>query len=179
MFRQLSWEPVFTAGNAATFAMLAGIIIWWIRGMPERGRVKNERKSIDMAEMDKLLADYGEQIKAARQAIHDLRNELHVALGALSASDRVSDQRHNWIGDMLFIIELLISELERLDPKSMIVKQAKAMLKRIKGDGTDNTKSEVRNATETAARDARQSARSAEHAVVEVVANENAKDAKK
>ncbi len=178
MFETLQLGTFFQGATFFT-VLAAGLMAlrYWIQGSPERARVRNERKTIDMGEMDKRLADYAEQIKDFRKEVHGLRQDLQKALAVQLTSDKVSDQRSNWIDDMLFIIELLISELERLDPKSPIVKQAKGMLKRMTSTSGDAGKSEARNATETAARDARQSARSAEHAVVEVAANEDAKDA--
>ncbi len=162
---------------ASLLAILAGCVTVFIRGMPERGRVANERKTIDMAEMDKILADYAEQVKAFRIEVQGLRNDLHGAVAELLASDKISDQRSNWINDMMFIIELLIAELERLDPKSLIVKQAKGMLKRISDQGKDPKKSEALNIAETAVRDAHQTVRSTEHAVTEINVQE-AKTAK-
>ncbi len=170
-----------TVFQGATFAAIITAILTalgiWIKYAPERGRVANERKTIDMAEMDKILADYAEQVKAFRIEVHTLRNELHGAVAELLASDKISDQRSNWINDMMFIIELLIAELERIDPKSLIIKQARAMLKRISDQGKDPKKSEALNIAETAVRDAHQTVRSTEHAVTEINVQE-AKDAK-
>ncbi len=170
-----------TVFQGATFAAIVTAILTavgiWLKYAPERGRVANERKTIDMAEMDKILADYADQVKAFRSEVHGLRHELHTAVAELLASDKISDQRSNWINDMMFIIELLIAELERIDPKSLIIKQAKAMLKRINEQGKDPKKSQALNIAETAVRDAHQTVRSTEHAVTEINVQE-AKDAK-
>ncbi len=144
----------------------------WIKHGPDRGRVANERKAIDLGEMEKVIAGYTTQLKEFRDEVHALRNELHAVKGELLASDRVGDQRSNWISDMMYIIELLIAELEKIDPLSPTVKQAKAMLKRMGAKGSDGSKSEALEAAETSARDARQSARSAEHTVDEIELNE-------
>ncbi len=165
-----------TLFDGATFATVLVVAFMalrsWIQGLSDRGRVRNETKVLDMAEMDKRLADYDQQVKDFREEVHGLRQDLQKALAEQLTSDKLSDQRSNWINDMMFIIELLISELERIDSKSQIVKQARTMLKRIKEQGTDPSKSEVHNAAEIAARDARQSARSAEHTVIEIAADE-------
>ncbi len=165
-----------TIFEGATFAtvLVVGLMAlrYWIQGSPERARVRNERKSIDMIDMDKRLADYADQVKDFRNEVHGLRNDLQLALAELLTSDKLSDQRSNWINDMLFIIELLIAELERLDPKSAIVKQAKMMLRRIKEQGNDPSKTEAMNIAETAVRDAKQTVRSAEHTVIEISADE-------
>lgn len=161
---------------AALLAIIMGGIRVWIKGLPERGRVANERKVIEISETDRLIASYEVTVKAFRAEVHGYRNDLQAVQGELLASDKVSSQRHNWINDMMFIIELLITELERLDPKSPTVKQAKAMLKRMGGgSGDDAAKSEAMNVAETAARDARQTVRSTELAV-EVVAAKEAKE---
>lgn len=154
----------------ALVAIIAGVLIWWIKTGPERGRVANERKQIDITEMDKVLADYAKQIAEFRKEVHGYKNEVQAVRGELWASERLSSQRNNWNSDMVFIIELLISELERLDPKSAIVKQAKAMIKRMGVD--DPNKSDALNTAETAVRDAKQTVRSTEHAVDEINATE-------
>ncbi len=173
MFEYLQLGTIFQGATFFT-VLAAGLIAlrYWIQGHPERSRVKNERKTIDMGEMDKRLADYADQVKDFRKEVHGLRNELQTALAEQLTSDKLSDQRSNWINDMLFIIELLIAELDRLDPKSPTVKQAKMMLKRIKAQGTDPLKTEAMNTAETAVRDAKQTVRSAEHTVVEITADE-------
>ncbi len=173
MFEDMQLNTILNGATLFT-VLVAGLMTtrYWIQGSPERSRVRNERKTIDMVDMDKRLADYADQVKDFRKEVHGLRNELQTALAEQLTSDKLSDQRSNWINDMLFIIELLIAELERLDPKSAIVKQAKMMLKRIKDQGTDPSKTEAMNIAETAVRDAKQTVRSAEHTVVEISADE-------
>ncbi len=170
---ELQLATVFEGVTAATVIFAAFMALrYWIQGSPERSRVRNETKVLDISEMDKRLADYAQQVKDFRTEVHSLREDLQKALAEQLTSDKLSDQRSNWINDMLFIIELLITELERIDPKSAIVKQAKMMLKRIKAQGTDPLKSESLNIAETAVRDAKQTVRSAEHTVVEITADE-------
>ncbi len=171
MMLEIGGFQLGTIFQGIAIALITALGIW-IKYAPERGRVANERKTIDMAEMDKILADYAEQVKSFRSEVHGLRNELHTAVTELLASDKISDQRSNWINDMMFIIELLVAELDRIDPKSLIVKQAKGMLRRISEQGKDPKKSEALNIAETAVRDAHQTVRSAEHTVVEINADE-------
>lgn len=153
--------------------IIVGAITVWIKGYPDRGRVANERMVIESSEMEKVIANYEITVKGFRDEVHGLRNELQIVRGELFASDKVGDQRNNWINDMMFIIELLISEVERLDPKSPTIKQARAMLHRMGGNSSkDADKSEAMNTAETAARDARQTVRSTEHAVEEIAAKE-------
>ncbi len=157
---------------ASLLTIVMGGITVWIKGMPDRGRVQNERKVIDLGEMAQVIANYEVTVKGFRDEVHGLRNELQAVRGELLASDKVGDQRHNWISDLMFIIDLLISEVERLDPKSATVKQARAMLKRMGGTSDDAAKSDAMNIAEAAARDARQTVRSTEHAVEEIGAKE-------
>ncbi len=170
---EMQLATIFEGATAATVIFAAFMALrYWIQGSPDRSRVANETKVLDMAAMDKRLSDYAQQVRDFREEVHGLRNDLQTALAEGVISDKLSDQRSNWINDMMFIIELLISELERIDSKSMIVKQARSMLKRIKGQGTDPLKSESLNNAETAVRDAKQTVRSAEHTVVEINADE-------
>ena len=165
--------PVGTALQGGTFlTAIVALGIWWIRGAPDRHRAKNETKLIDASEMEKVLADYATQVKAFRVEVHALRNELQALQGELRASDKVSQQRNERISTMELIIELLITELERLDPNSVIVRQAKMMMRRISGGFQDPTKSHEMNSAEAAVADAKQTVSSAERTVVEIEANE-------
>ncbi len=171
--------PALT-GSAAAWATFAAIVAAaftalgiWFRHGPDRKRADNERKALDATEMERILADYADQIKAFRLEVHGYRNEVQAVRGELLASEKVSSQRSDWIQDMMFVIELLISELERIDPQSLIVKQAKAMLKRM-GD-VDPAKSDALNTAEHAVRDAKQTVKSATAAVAEVKQSEGSK----
>ncbi len=71
---------------------------------------------------------------------------------------------------MEIIIELLITELERLDPNSVIVRQAKLMLKRM--NVGDPNKSDALNTAEGAVKDAKQTLRSTQETCDEVKQSE-------
>lgn len=162
---------VFQGGTFAVLLMILGTVAArYVQGMPDRQRAGNESKALNIGEMETILADYAEQIKTFRAEVHGYRNELQAVRGELLASDKISSQRSDRINNMVFIIELLISELERLDPSSVIVKQAKAMLRHMAGG--DPKKSEALNVAETAVADAKQTVRSAENTVVEISVNE-------
>jgi len=155
---------------AAIITAIMGALGIWIKYGPERGRVSNERKELELSEMEKALAAYAEQIKVFRDEVHKYRNELQAVQGELHTSDKISSQRSNWVNDLVFVIELLIAELETDKPKSLAVKQAKEVIKRM-GAG-DPAKTDAMNTAESAVRDAQQTLRSTEHTVVEIKADE-------
>jgi len=157
-----SWTLV---GIAIT-SFFTALGIWFKHG-PDRLRAANEAianaaqaaitaKAAETSEMEKVLANYGAQIKDFRDEVHKYRNEIQAVRGELWASDRVSQQRGERISTMEIIIELLIAEL---DPNSFAVKQAKIMLHRLSGG--DPHKSEALNNAEHAVADAKQTVRSA------------------
>ena len=154
------------------FAILGGALIWWIKTAAERGRVTNERLALTTTAEANLRDEYAVQLRDFRDEVRKYRNELQAVQGELMVSDRLSSQRSGWNTDMMFIIELLVSELERLDPTSKAVKQAKAMLKRMAGEGNDPAKSDALNTAETAVVDAKQALRSTQHTVLEINADE-------
>lgn len=125
-----------------------------------------------------IRTDYVKQITDLRVAVHDLRNELHVVSLAQAKTDKLLSEatavnRHNkgQMHTMLFLIRLLISDLKRLDPKSIIVAQAEATLAQM-SKVDDPAKSPALNVAEHAVADAKQTVLSTEQAVVEINADE-------
>ena len=118
----------------------------WIKHGPDRTRAKNEGDQIEVDAAEVIRTDYAQQVKEFRAEVHKYRNELHAVQGELNKSLRLSSQRNDRINNMMFIIRLLISELKRLDPDSIVVKQAEAML--IQMDRTDGGKSSALDAAE-------------------------------
>ena len=163
-------------GMFATLLTIAGgVITAWIKFGPERKRAANEEKAIDATGMDKLLADYGKQVDQFRREVHALRNELQAVRIELQASDRISQQRNERISTMELIIELLISELERISPegkKNPIIRQAKLMLRRISGIGDDPNQSHEMNSALAAEADAEQTVAATKRTVADIKANE-------
>lgn len=160
----LQLGTVFQGGTLLTLLLLLGV--WWVRGIPDRGRVKNEGKVIDNAEAEKIRTDYAAQIKDFRAEVHGYRNELAAIAARLTASESVSRQRSDRINNMMFIIRLLISELRRLDPTSIIVKQAEAMLQQMEPE-TSRT-NDALSVAEGAVADAEQTVVSATATVDEI-----------
>lgn len=122
----------FQGGTLLT-AIMIGVGLW-IRGMPDRKRAHNEGREIDDA-------DDAQRRREARKEIHDIKGELAKVAAeqticgkALAASISVNEQ-------LLFLIELMISEMEAIDSDSKIVKRARLMFDRISADLKDPNKS--------------------------------------
>ncbi len=154
-------------------AILMGAVTVYIRGIPDRFRVKNEARQIEINEAELIRADYAKQIADFRTEVHGYRNDLQAVMGKQAETEKelerarsVSRQRSDRINNMMFIIRLLISELRRLDPTSIIVKQAEAMLLQMGED--DPHKSMTLNAAEHAVE-------AAENTVAEVKSAESKK----
>lgn len=106
---------------AGVLALVAGGIVAFIKGMPERTRADTEANKVRGEQ-------YAEQIKDFRDEVHGYRNDLHIMQIRLTKAESASRLRADRITNMTFIIRLLISELKRLDPDSVIVGQAEALL---------------------------------------------------
>lgn len=123
---------VFQGGTlVAMLTLLAIVGRAWIVGIPERLRVANEGRVTAAAEL-------AERYKAWRVEVHGLKNDLGVVAAKQVACDKAlveahSVNRHNQsqMSTMLFLIRLLIRELERLAPDSVIVQQAKITLEQL------------------------------------------------
>lgn len=126
----------FQGGSFAALLSLLGLAIAaYFKYAPAMAAQKNEGKKIDLEEDQQIRADYAAQIADFRKEVHSYRNELAkvASLQAatekrLNMSEATSRRRSYRIDNMMFVIRLLISELRRLDPDSVIVKQAEAML---------------------------------------------------
>lgn len=148
---------IFQGGTlAAALAMLAIVGRAWIIGVPERMRVANEGKITAAAEL-------AERYKAWRVEVHGLKNDLMVVAGkqeecnkALAEAHAVNRHNESQMSTMLFLIRLLIRELERLAPDSIIVQQAKITLEQLGHTPPDPGKSDALNVAEGAVRDAKQ-----------------------
>lgn len=133
--------------GATVLSVIAAVAIWWIRGAPDRQRADNEGRQIEVAEHTLLRADYVQQIKDFRKEVHSLRNELQVLTGQQIKADGENRRYKEQVSTMMFLIRLLISELKRLDPDSVIIAQAEATLEQM-GHPLDPNKSAARQAAE-------------------------------
>ena len=116
----------------------------------------------------------GDRFREFRSEVHGLKNEIAVLVARQAKSDlkqlelekllnhalSTSSMRRGQMDSMISLIELLIAELARIDPKSIIVPQAKLLLKQIREASVNNSdgnwKSAALNTAEHAVRDAKQ-----------------------
>lgn len=155
---------VFQGGTmAAMFAVLAIVGRAWIVGIPERLRAASESKTTAAAEL-------AERYKAWRVEVHDLRSNLMVVAGKqdecgkqLAEAHSVNRHNQSQIHTMLFLIRLLIKELDRLAPESMIVQQAKVTLEQLGHDAPDPSKSTTLVAAELTVDAAKEAVKEIKH----------------
>lgn len=162
-------STIFQGGTlVAMLTLLAIVGRAWIVGIPERLRVANEGKITAASELS-------ERYKAWRVEVHGLKNDLMVVAKRQADCDKAlaeahSVNRHNEVQmrTMLFLIRLLIKELERLAPDSPIIAQAKITLEQFGHFIPDPNKSDVLNTAEAAVEDARQTLSSTKDTCEEV-----------
>ena len=143
------WGLFFTG-----LSILAGLITVYIRGIPDRRRVELEEKSMTGQQ-------YAAQIAEFRKEVHGYRNELHVVQRDLERAESKSRQRGDRIVALTIVIKLVMSELRRLDPQSLILTQAEDLLSQMIEE----------DRPETAAEAARQTLEAAERTVAKVEEN--------
>jgi hypothetical protein len=160
---------ILQGGILSTLLILvAGIITVWIKGMPERMRVALEHRAIAATEA-------AQRFKEWRNEVHALKNELAIVAAKQAGCDKALSEAHainrankGQTNTMLFIIRLLISELKRLDPQSIIVRQAEETLAHMQGSMIDPAKSQALNTAEGAVQDAKQTLASTQDTCAEV-----------
>ncbi len=122
-------------GSAAQWATFVVIIIGgitaWFKYAPERRRAANEGDQIKINEAELIRTDYAKQIADFRREVHGYKNEVAKVTAALSLSESARRRRDDRIAQMMFVLRLLMSEVRRLDPKSVILDQAEAMLEQM------------------------------------------------
>lgn len=159
------------------FIVLAGLVAWWIRGMPDRRRADNERLRDEAGEEKHIRDEYAAQFKEYRIEVHKLNNTVAKLMARqgqleklLTQALSLSSSRRDQMTSMLTLIELLICELERLDKGSIIVPQAKALLRQMRQTAMpeDPSKSPALNSVEIALHDAERTVFSAERAIDEI-----------
>lgn len=154
----------FQGGTLLAVLLIAGV--WYIRGMPDRTRAKNEGQVINDAD-DALKR------KEWRAEIHTIKNELAVSAAELVKCNQLATAATARSEQLMFLYELLLSEAEAHDPTSKIVQRARLSFNRISTDLKDPSKSDVLNTAETAVADATQTLASTKEARAEVVRSEN------
>lgn len=148
-------------GTPLQGAMLATMLLalgaWWIRGMPDRGRVRNEAKVIADAELARRYKEW-------RAEVHELKNQLAVVLAEQRKCNQALAAALALNRPVLFLIRLLIREVKRLDPESPIIGQAESTLEHLGQAIDDPAKSNVLNAAEQAVEAAEQTVEEAKQA---------------
>lgn len=157
--------------------LLVGAVTVYIKGIPERTRARNEGAGQESNAETAIRKEYVDQIREFRKEVHGYRNDLQIIAIRLNTSESISRQRGDRIRNMLFIIRLLISELKRIDPTSIVVSQAEAMIEQMVRDNVDSIEplppeSGALHAAKDAVADAKDTLASTEKTVARVLKNE-------
>lgn len=108
--------------------IVAGGITVYIKGIPQRIKASSDAKQAENADYADQIQKFRDEVHGYRNELQASRNEIHAMQGRLTAAESASRLRADRITNMTFIIRLLISELRRLDPQSIIVQQAEALM---------------------------------------------------
>ncbi len=149
-----------TVFQGATFAAILTAILTalgiWFKYGPDRARAENEGRVIENAEYDR-------QHRAWRDEVHALKNDMGKLIAKQTELERLlthalatSSMRKEQMDSMMSLIELLIDEVDRIDKKSIIVPQARLLLKQMRAAANrrvdpflnDPAKSDALNAAE-------------------------------
>lgn len=112
----------------AFMVMLGLLIRAFIVGMPARRLADTEAKRADTEASEVGINHLVSEIGRLRDEVHGYRNDMHIMQVRLNKAEGASRLRADRITNMTFIIRLLIAELRRLDPSSVILAQAEALL---------------------------------------------------
>jgi uncharacterized membrane protein YccC len=111
--------------------LLAMAVTVWIKGIPERLRVRNEGVALQAKIEEDLRGEAALRFQEFRNEVHDLRNELQAMSSRLSSSETTSRRRADKLSMMIFILHLVMSELRRLDKDSEVLQRAEMFLNQI------------------------------------------------
>lgn len=181
----LAIQPSVSTGNVITWTLIFAVaVMWWIRGIPDRTRARNEGRVIDHARDERQYREWRAEVHGYKNEVMGLRGELAASDKKLAEMERLlahtlstSSVRKEQMNSMMSLIELLIAELERIDEDSIIVPQAKVLLKQMRDAAArtveplkmgDPTKSDALNTAEGAVLDAKQTLASTKDTCEEV-----------
>lgn len=186
MISALSGQPIQWAILVTLVTATFGALGIWLKTRPDKMRAENEAVIIHNAESALRFKEF-------REEVHSYKNQVAKLLAAQVLSDKkyielekllthalaTSGVRRDQMNNMMNLIALLIAEVERIDPKSIIVPQAKALLKSMREASMltdlptpDPMKSDALNNAEHAVHDAEQTVRTTVQTVKEVKASE-------
>lgn len=120
--------------SAALIVAFGTIIIWYIRGWPERKRAMNETTALTAKIEEDLRGEAAERFKEFREEVHGLRNELQKARAELDQAAAKSMRRGDRLNMMRFILLMVIDELAAKDPSNKVLAQARLLLSRIEDE---------------------------------------------
>lgn len=129
-------------------ALLVLALTAWIKGIPERLRVKNETTSLQATIEEDLRGEAAERFKEFRKEVHDLRNELAAARAELDLAAAKSLRRGDKLNMLLFILRLVMDELSEKEPANKVLAQAKQLLSRVEDEPHQPDNSDALNKAE-------------------------------
>ena len=132
MFHETAIGAVFQ--GATFFTVLSGALYFWIKGMPDRGRVKNETTAMQAKIEEDLRNEAALRFKEFRQEVHGLRNELMAARAELQHTVTQSLRRADKLNMVLFILRLVMDELHTKEPANKVLAQAHSLLSRVEDE---------------------------------------------
>lgn len=166
---------IIDAINPGQWVILATILIGfataYFKFRPDQTRADTEATVVNNAEVALRFREF-------RDEVHGYKNQVMALQAAQKVNDKkqlelekllthalaTSSVRRDQMNSMMALIELLIAELEKIDPKSIIVPQAKVLLKQMRDAAqrpVDPMKSDALNTAEHAVADAKQTVISA------------------
>lgn len=161
-FAGMQLGTVFQGGTL--LALLAVLGAWYIRGMPDRARVRNEGMVITNAETARQYSEW-------RKEIHDLKNEVMVLAGkqvecikALVEAHGINRHNEAQMSSMVFLIGVLIKEMDRVSPHNVVAQQAKITLEHFGHAILDPDKSTALAAAEETVKVAKTAVEEVKHA---------------
>ncbi len=128
---ELGGFQIGTIFQGITIAIITALGIW-IKYSSDRTRAGTERQIIDNGEMARLRRE-------DRAEVHTLKNEVMRLTQKQTELERLlthalatSSMRKEQMNNMMHLIELLIDEVDRIDKASIIVPQARLLLKQMR-----------------------------------------------
>jgi hypothetical protein len=137
----------------------------WVKGIPERLRVKNEATSLHAKIEEDLRGEAAKRFKEFREEVHGLRNDVMSLSGRLTKSESTSKRRADKLSMMALILRLVMGELRRIDPDSEVLKQAEILMAQVLNETPEDEKS-------TTLKTAEHAVEAAQDTVIEVKASE-------
>jgi hypothetical protein len=117
--------------SAAMIFAFGTVLIWYIRGWPDRKRAANETTALTAKIEEDLRGEAAERFREFRTEVHALRNELAKARAELDRAAAKSMRRGDKLNMMRFILMMVIDELAAKDPQNRVLAQAHQLLSRI------------------------------------------------